>query len=63
MGYCNIFLQDLLPALSDVELVFHCATPSPLSNNRELFYNVNYKGTLTLIDACKEKGVSVSYGI
>lgn len=52
---CN--KQDLLPALEDVSVVFHCATPSPLSNNRDLFHKVNYQGTLTVIDACKEQGV------
>lgn len=52
---CN--KKELLPALEDVGIVFHCATPSPLSNNRELFHKVNYQGTLTVIEACKEKNV------
>lgn len=52
---CN--KEELLPALKNVSIVFHCATPSPLSNNRALFYKVNYQGTLTIIEACKEQGV------
>jgi nucleoside-diphosphate-sugar epimerase len=54
------FLQDLLPALDGIDVAFHCATPSPLSNNSELFHKVNYEGTLNIIEACKEKGVKVS---
>ena len=41
-------------------MVFHCATPSPLSNNKDLFYKVNVDGTKTLLEACKESGVNVS---
>lgn len=52
---CN--KQELLPALEDVSVVFHCASPSPLSNNLELFTKVNCEGTRTIIEACKEKGV------
>jgi len=43
--------------------VFHCATPSPLSSNRELFYKVNYEGTLNVIAACKEQNVQVNIDI
>jgi len=50
----------LLPALHEVEVVFHCATPSPLSSNRKLFYKVNYEGTLNVIEACKEQNVQVN---
>ncbi|ESO89403.1 hypothetical protein LOTGIDRAFT_125131, partial [Lottia gigantea] len=46
--------EELLPALQDVDIVFHCATPAPLSNNKALFYKVNYEGTKTIILACKE---------
>ncbi|KAK9393487.1 Sterol-4-alpha-carboxylate 3-dehydrogenase decarboxylating-like [Crotalus adamanteus] len=49
--------EDLLPALQGVTMVFHCASPAPSSNNRELFYKVNYLGTKTVIEACKEAGV------
>ncbi|KAK2168786.1 hypothetical protein LSH36_14g06003 [Paralvinella palmiformis] len=49
--------EDLLPAMKDVFVVFHCATPSPLSNNKELFHKVNCHGTKTIIEACKEAGV------
>ena len=41
-------------------MVFHCATPSPLSNNKDLFYKVNVDGTKTLLESCKESGVNVS---
>jgi len=46
--------------LNEVEVVFHCATPSPLSSNRELFYKVNYEGTMNVIAACKQQNVQVS---
>ncbi|XP_043912961.1 sterol-4-alpha-carboxylate 3-dehydrogenase, decarboxylating isoform X2 [Protopterus annectens] len=49
--------QDLLPALEGVTVVFHCASPPPSSDNKQLFYNVNYTGTQTVIQACKEAGV------
>ncbi|XP_050417782.2 sterol-4-alpha-carboxylate 3-dehydrogenase, decarboxylating isoform X2 [Patella vulgata] len=59
----NIFVgdlckkEDLLPALEGVDIVFHCATPSPLSNNKALFYKVNFEGTKTIVAACKEVGI------
>lgn len=49
--------QDLKPALEGVVAVFHVASPSPLSNNRDLFYKVNYRGTQSVIAACKASGV------
>uniref|UniRef100_A0A8D2Q692 Sterol-4-alpha-carboxylate 3-dehydrogenase, decarboxylating n=1 Tax=Varanus komodoensis TaxID=61221 RepID=A0A8D2Q692_VARKO len=49
--------EDLLPALQGVTMVFHCASPAPSSNNRELFYKVNYLGTKAVVEACKEAGV------
>ncbi|XP_005095330.1 sterol-4-alpha-carboxylate 3-dehydrogenase, decarboxylating [Aplysia californica] len=49
--------EDLLPALEGVYCVFHCASPAPLSNNKALFYKVNYEGTRNVIEACKEAGV------
>ncbi|XP_069749403.1 sterol-4-alpha-carboxylate 3-dehydrogenase, decarboxylating isoform X2 [Narcine bancroftii] len=49
--------EDILPAFKDVKIVFHCASPPPSSDNRELFYKVNYTGTKTIIEACKESGV------
>ncbi|XP_066496214.1 sterol-4-alpha-carboxylate 3-dehydrogenase, decarboxylating [Tiliqua scincoides] len=49
--------EDLLPALQGVTVVFHCASPAPSSNNRELFYKVNYLGTKVVIEACREAGV------
>jgi sterol-4alpha-carboxylate 3-dehydrogenase (decarboxylating) len=55
--------QDLLPAMEGVHAVIHCATPSPLSNNRELFHKVNHDGTLNVIKCCKEAGVKVSYAL
>lgn len=53
------FLQALLPALQGVSVVFHCASPAPSSDNRELFYKVNFMGTKTVIESCKEAGVQV----
>ncbi|XP_049623470.1 sterol-4-alpha-carboxylate 3-dehydrogenase, decarboxylating [Suncus etruscus] len=52
---CN--RQDLYPALQGVSTVFHCASPPPSSNNKELFYRVNYLGTKNIIDTCREAGV------
>ena len=51
--------QDLYPALKGVSTVFHCASPPPSSNNRELFYRVNYIDTKNVIETCKEAGVQV----
>lgn len=53
------FLQALLPALQGVSVVFHCASPAPSSDNRELFYKVNFMGTKAVIEACREAGVQV----
>ena len=52
-------MQDLLPALAGVSVVFHCASPPAALNNRSLFYRVNVEGTETLIEACREAGVQV----
>ncbi|CAN9514861.1 unnamed protein product [Ophioblennius macclurei] len=49
--------QALLAALKDVSLVFHCASPSPASDDRALFERVNIQGTQTVILACIEAGV------
>lgn len=49
--------QALLLALKDVSLVFHCASPAPASDDRELFERVNVQGTYIVIQACKEAGV------
>ena len=54
---CN--QQDLYPALKGVSTVFHCASPPPYSNNKELFYRVNFIGTKTVIETCREAGVQV----
>lgn len=51
--------QALLPALKDVSLVFHCASPAPASDDRRLFERVNIQGTRTVIQACVEVGVQV----
>lgn len=52
---CN--KEDLLPALQGSAVVFHCASPAPSSNNKELFHKVNYLGTKVVIEACREAGV------
>lgn len=49
--------QALLTALKDVVLVFHCASPSPASDDRALFERVNIQGTRTVVLACVEAGV------
>ncbi len=53
-------IQELLPALKGVDIVFHCATPSPLGGNRALFVAVNVEGTKKIIAACQAAGVKVS---
>eukprot|EP00118_Oscarella_pearsei_P026105 m.309399 g.309399 ORF g.309399 m.309399 type:complete len:354 (+) comp46340_c0_seq1:37-1098(+) len=50
--------EILLPALSGIDVVFHCASPPPASNNRELFLRVNYTGTKNVIECCKKAGVA-----
>lgn len=55
---CVLF-QDLYPALKGVSTVFHCASPPPSGNNKELFYRVNFIGTKNVIETCKEAGVQV----
>ena len=45
--------------MHEVDVVFHCATPSPLSSNRQLFYKVNYEGTKNVIEACRHQNVPV----
>ncbi|XP_055964701.1 sterol-4-alpha-carboxylate 3-dehydrogenase, decarboxylating [Sorex fumeus] len=52
---CN--RHHLYPALKGVSTVFHCASPPPSSNNKELFYRVNYQGTKNVIDTCRDAGV------
>lgn len=54
-------LQELLPALSGTSIVFHCASPPAALDDRSLFYRVNVQGTETLIEACHEAGVQVTY--
>ncbi|KAF3838161.1 hypothetical protein F7725_009929 [Dissostichus mawsoni] len=49
--------QALLPAMKDVSLVFHCASPAPASDDRGLFERVNIQGTRIVIQACIEAGV------
>lgn len=49
--------EDLLPVLRGASIVFHCASPPPSSNNRELFYKVNVCGTQTILEACQECSV------
>ncbi|XP_023561144.1 sterol-4-alpha-carboxylate 3-dehydrogenase, decarboxylating isoform X1 [Octodon degus] len=49
--------KDLYPALVGASTVFHCASPSPSSNNKELFYRVNLSGTENVIDTCRKAGV------
>lgn len=51
--------QALLPALKDVSLVFHCASPAPASDDRGLFERVNIQGTRTVIQASMDAGVQV----
>ncbi|XP_009979536.1 PREDICTED: sterol-4-alpha-carboxylate 3-dehydrogenase, decarboxylating [Tauraco erythrolophus] len=49
--------EALLPALRGVSVAFHCASPAPSSDNKELFYKVNFMGTKAVVEACKEAGV------
>lgn len=49
--------QALAPALIDTDVVFHLASPPPLTGTKELFYKVNVEGTRTVLDACRKHGV------
>nr|XP_061783643.1 sterol-4-alpha-carboxylate 3-dehydrogenase, decarboxylating-like [Nerophis lumbriciformis] len=50
-------MEALLPALNGASLVFHCASPSPASDDRRLFEKVNIQGTRIVIQACAKAGV------
>eukprot|EP00042_Codosiga_hollandica_P046690 m.494037 g.494037 ORF g.494037 m.494037 type:complete len:344 (+) comp57287_c0_seq2:57-1088(+) len=52
---CN--QADVSTALEGVEIVFHCASPSPASNNKQLFYAVNVNGTRDLLAWSRAAGV------
>lgn len=56
-----VTFQALLPALKDVSLVFHCASPAPASDDRRLFERVNIQGTRTVLQACMDVGVQVRH--
>ena len=45
--------------MKDVDILFNCATPPPLSNNKQLFFTVNYQGTKTILAAAREAGIQV----
>ncbi|XP_065181082.1 sterol-4-alpha-carboxylate 3-dehydrogenase, decarboxylating-like [Sycon ciliatum] len=49
--------EDLAPALSGVDIVFHCASPPAATNNRALFQKVNIEGTICVIRACVANSV------
>ena len=53
------FTQDLSVALEGVDTVYHCASPPPSSDNKQLFMRVNVTGTKTLVEACQDAGVKV----
>ncbi|XP_055343733.1 sterol-4-alpha-carboxylate 3-dehydrogenase, decarboxylating-like [Paramacrobiotus metropolitanus] len=48
----------LVHAMHGCSVVFHCASPSPASNNEELFRKVNVEGTISVIAACEAAQVS-----
>jgi nucleoside-diphosphate-sugar epimerase len=49
---------SLLLALRGISKVFHLAAISrPMNIPRKMYYDVNFKGTKNLFEACKEKGV------
>ncbi|KAI3388283.1 hypothetical protein SNEBB_000722 [Seison nebaliae] len=47
----------LMEAMMDIDLVFHCASPAPHLDNRDLFYKVNVDGTKNVVDCCKESKI------
>lgn len=49
-------LQDLVDACENVHTIFHTASP-PEGRSRELYLNVNVKGTNNVIEAAKKTGV------
>ena len=50
-------LEQVKAAFKDMEVVFHVASPPPLSNNVKLFEAVNVNGTQNVVDACLSQGV------
>ena len=42
---------------SDIDVVFHCATPNPLSQNKQLLHDVNVGGTELLLRVCEAKNI------
>lgn len=51
-------LKEVESACDGCWAVFHVASPSPLSRNRELFISVNEGGTKNVVKACQNVGVT-----
>ncbi len=51
-------LEQVKAAFKGMDVVFHVASPPPLSNNVKLFEAVNINGTQNVVDACLSEGVS-----
>lgn len=51
-------LEQVKAAFAGMEVVFHVASPPPLSNNVKLFEAVNVQGTQNVVDACLSEGVA-----
>jgi sterol-4alpha-carboxylate 3-dehydrogenase (decarboxylating) len=51
-------LQQVRAAFKGMDVVFHVASPPPLSNNVPLFEAVNINGTQNVVDACLAEGVA-----
>ncbi|OQR82076.1 sterol-4-alpha-carboxylate 3-dehydrogenase, decarboxylating isoform X1 [Thraustotheca clavata] len=55
---CDLRDKDqVLKAVEKVDVVFHCATPSPFSTNKKLLMDVNVEGTRNLLDACEQNKI------
>uniref|UniRef100_A0A7S3GHW6 3-beta hydroxysteroid dehydrogenase/isomerase domain-containing protein n=1 Tax=Palpitomonas bilix TaxID=652834 RepID=A0A7S3GHW6_9EUKA len=50
--------DDCLLAVDGMDVIFHCASPSPALQNKKIFYAVNVGGTTNLLEACGEKGIT-----
>jgi nucleoside-diphosphate-sugar epimerase len=49
--------EDVLAACQEMDLVFHVAAKAGVWGRARDFYDINFRGTRNLIDACKKAGV------
>lgn len=50
-------VDSIKPLLKDIDYVFHCAAYVKDHGPKNVFFNINYEGTINLATACEKKGV------